>query len=56
MPKKNVEPKREIIIRHIMADGSIRDSVDGYKVPVNESTKPLYELLAKMLQKMPNSQ
>jgi hypothetical protein len=55
MPKKKVKPEREIIIRHIVVDGSIHDSIDGYKVPVNENTKPIYELLAKMLQKTSDS-
>ena len=31
-----------------MADGSVRDSVDGYYVPVNETTKVAYQLLATM--------
>lgn len=31
-----------------MADGSVRDSVDGYYVPVNETTKVAYQLLVTM--------
>lgn len=41
----------EVTITHTMADGSIRESVDGYKIPVNEKTKPLYHLLAKIIDK-----
>ena len=30
-------------ITHRMADGSIRDSVEGYEIPYNENTKHLEE-------------
>ncbi len=33
-------------ITHRMADGSIRDSVEGYEIPYNENTKHLYEMEA----------
>ena len=39
----------EIVIRHIMADGTVRDSVDGYKVAVNENTEHIYSILAGLL-------
>lgn len=45
MEKKKKVPK----IIHIMADGSIRDSIEGYEVPVNGDTKVAYMLLAKWI-------
>jgi uncharacterized membrane protein (UPF0127 family) len=39
---------RKIKVVHIMADGNIRDSVDGYPVPVNDITKPAYNILSTM--------
>lgn len=48
MPKKSVpKPPVEHKITHIMADGSVRDSIEGYVVPYNEHTAIVYELLAK---------
>ena len=35
----------EIVISHIMADGTVRDSVDGYKVTANENTEHIYSIL-----------
>jgi len=37
----------KIKITHIMADGTIRNSVDGYEIPYNEVTAIVYQLLAK---------
>ncbi len=34
-------------ITNSMADGSVRNSVEGYEVPVNQYTGVCYELLAK---------
>ncbi|HCC01466.1 MAG TPA: hypothetical protein DEP60_02055 [Ruminococcaceae bacterium] len=45
--RENTEQKK-IKVVHIMADGSVRDSVDGYPVPVNDVTKPAYNILATM--------
>ena len=45
--KKSGEHK-QIKVVHIMADGSVRDSVDGYPVPVNDITRPAYNLLANI--------
>lgn len=45
--KKSGEHK-QIKVVHIMADGSIRDSVDGYPVPVNDITRPAYNVLANI--------
>ena len=41
------DPKRkpyEVTVTHVMADGSVRDSVEGYVVPYNEITAPAYDL------------
>lgn len=43
--KKKKVPK----ITHIMANGSIQDSIEGYEVPVNDNTKIAYMLLAKWI-------
>lgn len=45
--KKQKEPFHPKVI-HTMADGSVRDSVDGYYVPVNETTKVAYQMLVTM--------
>ena len=42
--KKKVE-HRQIRVVHIMADGSVRDSVEGYPVPLNDITRPAYNIL-----------
>lgn len=39
----------EIVISHIMADGTVRDSVDGYKVTISENTEHIYSILAVLL-------
>lgn len=36
-------------ITHTMADGSVRDSVKGYPIPYNETTAPLYHILANSI-------
>nr|WP_319487614.1 hypothetical protein [uncultured Caproiciproducens sp.] len=48
MPKKS-DPKPELKprITHIMADGSVRDSVEGYVVPYNNYTAVCYQMLAR---------
>jgi len=46
--KKEAE-KKVPRITHIMADGSVRDSIEGYEVPVNDQTKGAYMLLAKWI-------
>jgi hypothetical protein len=48
MPKKAAPaPPVKHKITHIMADGTVRDSVKGYVIPYNEHTAICYELLAK---------
>ncbi|CVI72377.1 hypothetical protein NDGK_02543 [Clostridiales bacterium CHKCI001] len=37
-----------IVVEHIMADGTIRKDIKGLVVPVNESTYPLYVMIARM--------
>lgn len=39
----------KIRIIHTMADGTIRDSVEGYEVPYNDTTAIAYELLVKWI-------
>lgn len=40
------ETKRKGKITFIMADGSVRDTLEGYEVPVNENTAIVYRMLA----------
>lgn len=42
------EKHKQIRVVHIMADGRVRDSVEGYPVPVNDITRPAYNILAAM--------
>jgi len=46
-PKKSEIDESKIKITHTMADGTIRDSVDGYEIPYNDETAKIYKLLAK---------
>lgn len=39
-------------ITHIMADGTVRDSVEGYPVPYNATTANSYHILAKSIIKL----
>ena len=36
-----------IKIIHTMADGTVRDSIEGYEIPYNDTTAVAYDLLAK---------
>lgn len=36
-----------VTITHIMADGTVRDSIDGLVIPLTEATKPAYMILAE---------
>ena len=36
-----------IKIIHTMADGTVRDSIEGYEIPYNEVTAVVYDLLIK---------
>lgn len=47
--KKSEVDESKIRIIHTMADGSVRDSVDGYIIPYNEKTSIVYELLANWI-------
>lgn len=38
--------EKEIKIIHIMADGTIRNSMEGVVVPMNDRTRRAYEILA----------
>ena len=44
------QKKQEILhprVIHTMADGTVRDSIEGYVVPYNEKTAVCYKMLAK---------
>jgi len=41
------EPK----FTHIMLDGTVRDSIDGMVIPVNENTEVVYRMLAESVKK-----
>lgn len=45
--KLKPQPEFKGKITHIMADGSVRDSIEGYVIPYNQQTAIVYELLAK---------
>ena len=47
--KTNQNEKEKIVVRHIMADGSERDSIEGYVIPVNEYTEIAYRIMAKWI-------
>lgn len=44
--RKEEEKKGPVKITHIMKDGTVRDSIEGYEIPVNEDTKIIYAMLA----------
>ena len=50
---KNKKTDKEFTpkITHIMADGSVRDSIEGYEVPVNDYTEICYQMLAKLAER-----
>lgn len=50
MSKKKSELEWEPKITHIMADGTVRDSVEGYEVPFNDQTEVAYRLLVKWIE------
>lgn len=37
------------MVRHVMADGSKRESIDGYVVQINDKTHQAYKVLAEKL-------
>ena len=45
MPAKKKE-KEPVKITHIMKDGTVRDSIEGYVIPYNQQTKIIYQMLA----------
>lgn len=38
-------------IKHILADGTVRDDMQGFKVPITEETKIAYETLSDHINK-----
>lgn len=49
MPKQNKTEidESKIKIIHTMADGTVRESIEGYVIPYNDTTAITYELLVK---------
>jgi len=45
----------KIKIVHTMADGTVRESVEGYKMPYDKKTKVAYDLLVKWTLKKRNT-
>ena len=41
-----------VTVTHVMADGTVRDSVKGYEIPFNETTYPLYYVLASNAERL----
>lgn len=39
-------------ITHVMADGTVRDSIEGYPVPYNSTTANSYHILANSIRKL----
>lgn len=46
-PKTSEIDDSKITIVHTMADGTVRDSIEGYVIPYNDKTAIIYELLVK---------
>nr|WP_302141678.1 hypothetical protein [uncultured Schaedlerella sp.] len=38
------------MIKHVLADGRILDSIDGFRIPYEEATETAYRLLAGFLE------
>ena len=45
--KKSQIDDKKIKIVHRMADGTIRDSINGYEIPYNNTTAITYRLIEK---------
>lgn len=43
--KEKIKPK----ITHYLKNGEVRDSMEGYPVPVNEHTKLFYNMMAAVV-------
>ena len=52
MSTKILKDGKEITITHTMADGTIRDSINGYEVPYNETTSTAYQLISQAQEKL----
>ena len=46
-PKESEIDDSKIKVVHTMADGTVRNSVEGYEIPFNDTTATAYHLLAK---------
>ena len=47
IPKDSEIDNSKIKIIHKMADGTVRDTINGYEIPFNEETAITYQLLSK---------
>ena len=45
--KKSEIDDSKIKIIHTLADGTVRDSIEGYEIPYNDTTTIAYQLLTK---------
>lgn len=43
-----------VTVTHTMADGTVRDSVEGYEIPFNETTYPFYYVLTGTYERLLN--
>lgn len=50
--KKGVASRVNAVITHVMADGTQRDSVNGYEIPYNENTHHLYWNAARTMREL----
>lgn len=42
---------KKAYVTHIMADGTERDSMEGYPIPYNEKTAVAYHILANIMRR-----
>ena len=50
MAKKVVLPSGTVAyVINVLADGTVRDSMEGYTIPYNEKTKRIYQMKAQMI-------
>ena len=59
MAKEQKQPKKKTpVIRNIMADGTILtpEQLKGYEVPYNETTAPVYRIIAELMAESQNRQ
>lgn len=50
--KRSVASRANAVVTHVMADGTKRESVEGYEIPYNEKTHHLYWNAARTMREM----